>query len=217
MAVQESADTVSPIQRSAATMRALFVVLTAFLTTVASVSAQTTGAPAAVFTRYVDAYNRGDVDGVVTLFADDASILHGMCTAASPCTTRAAIRAQTERDIAGHIRLSTGDVNVAGDTLTLREEIRNDAIRAAGLERIVGNTSFQVRGDQIVSVVFQRDVDDPQTSAFIRVQQAQAVPRQLPRTGEAGPPLPLWLILLGGAAVAGLGLAVRWRSGLYRR
>src|SRR6266404_3642612 len=124
------------------------------------------GDPAEVARRYVDAVNRGDVIAIVTLFTDDATVAHGrVCT--PPCVADpAAVRRQYEQDVANGVKLTIVDSQVSGHTVALRGELFVTAMRAAGVDRIVGTDTIEVRGDKIASLRFAPDLNDPQTAKF---------------------------------------------------
>ncbi len=132
--------------------------------------------PGAVARRYVEAVNRGDVTAIVALFTDDATVAHGrVCT--PPCVADpAAVRRQYEQDVANGVKLTIVDTHVSGHTVALRVELFVTAMRAAGVERIIGTDTIEVRGDKIASLRFAPDLNDPQTAKFREWTRIQSQP-----------------------------------------
>ena len=132
--------------------------------------------PAAVARRYVDTFNRGDVTGVVALFTDDATVAHGRICTPACVADPAAVRRQDESDIANSVQLTIVDSHVSGNTVAIRIELRGNPARAAGVERIVGTDTIEVRSDKITSLRFAADLSDPQTVRFRDWARAQGRP-----------------------------------------
>jgi hypothetical protein len=122
--------------------------------------------PAGVARRYVENVNRGDVTAIVALFTDDATVAHGrVCT--PPCVgDPVAVRRQYEQDVANGVKLTIVDTQVSGNTVAIRMELVATAMRAAGVDRIIGTDTIEVRGDKIAYLRFAPDLSDPQTVKF---------------------------------------------------
>ena len=149
--------------------------------TLAAPSALAQADPAAVHQQYVDALNRGDVAGVMAVFADDASWLGTGPCRQTPCSGKAAIQTEVARQVATRARLTVVNRQATSGSVTARVEVRSDPIRAAGVERIVGTETVEVRGDQIAALRFAIDPTDPQTAIFLAAQAPN-----LPNTGAGG-------------------------------
>jgi len=137
------------------------------------------GDPAPIARRYVEAVNSGDVTAIVTLFTNDATVAHGrVCT--PPCVADpAAVRRQYEQDVSNGVKLTILDMQVSGNTVALRMELFATAMRAAGVERIIGTDTIEVRGDKIASLRFAPDLNDAQTAKFREWTRTQTQsPRQ---------------------------------------
>jgi len=132
--------------------------------------------PGAVARRYVEAVNRGDVTAIVALFTDDATVAHGrVCT--PPCVADpAAVRRQYEQDVANGVKLTIVDSQVSGNTVAIRMELVAIPMRAAGVDRIVGTDTIEVRGDKIASLRFAPDLNDPETAKFREWTRTQNQP-----------------------------------------
>jgi hypothetical protein len=151
------------------------------------------------YRQYVSALNRGDVDGALSLFTDDAQLsgLRPFCVP-NPCVGRAAIQTQLNYGVSNHIQLQLlSSVNVVNGNVTVGVAHRNDLIRAAGLSRVVVAETLTFRGDKIAKYVVEAETSDPQTAAFLRSlsppTQAPALPVsapapaiQPPSTGDGG-------------------------------
>lgn len=125
---------------------------------------------AGTYRQYVEARNRGDVAAAVALWNEDGVLDAGagLCTAQRPCAGRAAIgeELQRQRDINTHFTLTA--LQVSGDTLTFRAEIRNDTGRAAGVDRFIRSGTVEVRGDKITVERSRLDGTDPPTATLQR-------------------------------------------------
>ena len=180
--------------------------------------------PAAVFRQAVDARNRGDLEGVMAAFADDAVRQDTSCL--PPCVGAAAIRQSMQANIAAGHQATVLAVEARGDTLTVRAEVRSDTFRAGGAERIVTIFRVELRGGKIVLWSSSLDASDAETAAFtarraaLQAQAAQAPPApapapaapapvaRLPRTGAPGE-VPALAMIAAAALVACLGVAGR--------
>jgi ketosteroid isomerase-like protein len=177
--------------------------------------------PASLVRRYIEAFDRGDLDAAMALLTDDAVMrVEGerrgghLCDETS-CVGKQAIRQEYARRGERH-DLTIADLQVAGSTVTVRLEIRSDRIQTSGVGRAVHVWVFRLRGDQIASVEERLDQTDPQTARHRQTRAAgQAapaaapapaqLPRALPRTGQLTFPLITTLLvglpLLAGGAV----------------
>ena len=142
--------------------------------------------PAAVFRQAVDARNRGDLEGVMAAFADDAVRQDASCL--PPCVGAAAIRQSMQANIdAGH-QATVLAAEAGGDTLTVRAEVRSDTFRAGGAERIVTIFRVELRDGKIVLWSSNLDTSDAETAAFTarRAGPWQAGDGSRSRGGRAG-------------------------------
>src|SRR4051794_16573139 len=80
---------------------------------------------ATVVQQWVDARNRGDVEGVFALQTENAAWIAGPCQAQSPCVGDR-IRSLLEGTAAVHTRITLSDLQVAGSIVTARYELRSD-------------------------------------------------------------------------------------------
>ena len=63
---------------------------------------------------------------------------------------------------------------VSGNVLTQRSEVQNDTVKKAGVERTIGWTIIEVKGDKIAYTrTAIPDRSDPQTARFDEWQRAQ--------------------------------------------
>jgi len=146
--------------------------------------------PATVVQRFIEVRNRYDVEGTLALVTDDIRTVGGpRCTEAAPCIGVAAFRMVLEGGfIVNHIHVTIiGTPQVSGTTVRLRQEVRADIYRAAGVERIVTNSTVEVRDGKIASIIDIPDASDAQTAQFLAYQRArQSAPTAPPRTGGGG-------------------------------
>ena|SRR5215831_3754093 len=125
--------------------------------------------------QYVETLNRGDAASALALFADNAvfDVSGGLCVAA-PYVGKAVIQKELERRVADKFHVTILQTYVSGNVLTRRAEFRSDTIKKAGVERTIGWTIFETKGEKIA---YERggipDRSDPETARFIEWQQTQ--------------------------------------------
>ncbi len=116
--------------------------------------------PVAVVEAFVAAFNSGDVDAAVALFAEDAVI-------ESPRNTFVGLT-EIRDDLQGEVdngnNITIVSIEVSGSSVTTTQEIRNPRIEALGVERIIRIATFEVRDGKIVSLAQAPDLSDPQTA-----------------------------------------------------
>ena len=149
--------------------------------------------------------NGGDVDAAGALFTEDATWLRGGRCPPGACAGQAAIRTELEQDVTDHHQIDIIDVQVTGNTLTARVELRTDATREVGIERAIQLFTLEFEGGKISALEVMPDFSDPMT--------AELRARRLPASGSgplstsSGPPisLPLVAVLLlaGGMLIVG--------------
>ena len=130
--------------------------------------------PAALRQQYWEAIARGDVAGALALYAEDAVIDGGGLCAVAPCVGKAAIQKELERRVADKQHATILKQYVSGNVLTQRSEVQNDTVKKAGVERTIGWTIIEVKGDKIAYTrTAIPDRSDPQTARFDEWQRAQ--------------------------------------------
>ena len=142
--------------------------------------------------RFQDLQFKGDVDGALAMLTDDAVISgRGLCI--NPCIGKAAIRPEIVRGSGS--RVYVVNVGVSPGKVETRQEVRNTAaIRAAGVDRIISNGTFEFKDDKISSIRSLLDATDPQTATYLAFQPPTAstsapggaAPFTPPSTGDAG-------------------------------
>ncbi len=168
-----------------------------------------------IFRQFVEAINQGDVAAALALFTDDATWERGGRCPPNECVGIAAVQGEIEKDVTDNHRIDIVSIEVSGNTVTARVELRTDGTRARSVERIIQIFTVEVTGDKISSLQAAPDLTDPVTADF-----AKGGPQGPPKTG--GPPTALgddastwWqYLLIAGGALALLGggtLAVRGR------
>jgi ketosteroid isomerase-like protein len=101
-----------------------------------------------IFRTAIEARNRGDLDGMMQFFAQDAVREDGSCQ--PPCVGIAAVRHSMEVNIADHFRAELTKVEGVGDTVTGSAVIYRDAFRAQGIDHRTTTYTVKFRGDKIV-------------------------------------------------------------------
>ena len=145
----------------------LVTVLASTLTRATAPVALAQSDPAALLKQYAETLNRGDAAGVLAMFADDAVFDGpGLC-AAAPCVGKAALQKELERQVAVKEHFTILKQYVSGNVVTSRVEFRNDRVKQAGVERVIGWVITEMQGEKIV---YMRggigDRSDPQTARF---------------------------------------------------
>jgi dienelactone hydrolase len=146
----------------------LVTVLASILTLAASTVALAQRDPAALLEQAVEAIARGDVAGALALFAEDAIIDGAGLCAAAPCVGKAAIQKELAREVADKAHITMLKHYVSGNVVTSQCEVRNDTVKKAGIERVIGWTIAEMQGEKIASMrggIPERS--DPQTARFV--------------------------------------------------
>ena len=152
----------------------LITLLASTLTLAASTVALAQSDPAALQKKHVEAIARGDAAGALALYADDAVIDGGGLCAAAPCVGKAAIQKELERRVAAKQHATILKQYVSGNVLTSRAESRNDTVKKAGVERVIGWVITEMKGDKISYVrVGIPDRSDQQTARFFEWLRTQ--------------------------------------------
>lgn len=193
--------------------RFVLVLITCLAVTLAlplTVSAQED--PASVAKALYYAINRGDLAGALALFADDAVRISSQCPPPAGCVGKDGIGTELARVIGIHQTVTVLSEQVSGDTVTERVEVRNDTTRKLGIDRIIANATYIVRGGKIISQRAVQDTSDPQTAQFVAATAATQA-SSLPKTGEEQ--WPIGFLVLVGMACLGVGVGLR-RQRSYR-
>ena len=141
-----------------------------------SAAAETADLPA-LYTDWLEAINRGDVEGASNLFTEDA-LYEGGVACTPYCHGQDALRRELQALVderaeitATSVRLSTTPVM---RWLTAWTTVRSEGVRAAGVERAIAVTSVGARGDRIVFFITLWDRTDAQTNTFLTAASAPA-------------------------------------------
>ena len=139
--------------------------------------------PVAVVEAFVAAINGGDAAAAASLFAEDAVVEAPLLTIVG----RDAIQGELQNAVDMGNTLTTIDIEVAGDTVTAIQEVRNPQIAALGIDRIIRIDTFVISAGEIVSWSPRLDTSDPDT---VRFQQAQMAAGGGPPGGPPAGPTP---------------------------
>ena len=138
-----------------------------------------------VYQQYVDAVNRGDVNGVMQLYADDAVVGGVPGCLPQDCVGQDAIRNVMEFYVAENLRVTITGLEGSGDTATGSIEAESDFIRAAGVTRITGSVSVETAGHKISIYRFAADFSDGQTADFVGYLVSNSITVALGRGRDA--------------------------------
>lgn len=173
----------------------------------------------ALYQQQIDAYNAGDVDGVMATFNDNPS-WQGMlpdCIDA-PCVGADVMRGIVEAVVANHTAFAVLDYDVNGGNVAAIVDHRNDATRALGLERIILTGAVDVSGGEVTAFTTFPHVDDPLTAQFLQaISAGAATPPPVPGNAgsaglvaEDGGPGTTGLLTMVAAVAAGIAGAARF-------
>jgi ketosteroid isomerase-like protein len=124
-----------------------------------------------------DALNRGEIDLVLQDYADD--IVFKTIPLCDPveCVGKDAYRNMAQHYVDLNARRTITSCEVSGDTVTVKWEWRDDTTRAAGIDRAIGESIYEVQDDKIVA---HRDLPmdraDPQTAQWMDYYAGVSLP-----------------------------------------
>jgi hypothetical protein len=168
--------------------RIAVTLLSALLTASWSVHAQTSANtdPHALFAGYVRAVNAGDKTALRNLISEQVE--RSSYRGCKPETSnRDCLLSYIVNTVIGNhgVIQETESFGVDGDTLYAGLELRSDAIRAAGSERIVGVDKIRFKDNQIVSLAFLPNLRDAQTRKYFDHIRATGTPSSQPFVNRA--------------------------------
>jgi hypothetical protein len=154
-------------------------VLLAAGTAVSSVSADEQD-PMGVVQTYLQALDSGDASGAAAVFADNAIHIHpiavGACSRQSPCIGRKAILDDLRNRTADHQCIILLDGAASGSVVRGTAELRNDSLRAVGIERLLVTSTWLVTGGKALALFVLPDLTDPQTAASAAISAGMQQP-----------------------------------------
>jgi len=119
------------------------------------------------FQQWVDALNRGEID--LEDHADDMVFKASPLCDPVECVGKDAFRNYLEHYVDQNARWTVTSCEVSGDTVATTYEFAYDVTRAAGVDRIIGGTTYEAQDDKIVaSRNLPADATDPQTAQFVQ-------------------------------------------------
>ena len=126
--------------------RLCLLVLSAVISGIPIASAQSD--PVSIFRQAIEARNKGDLDGLMKLFAPDAVREDGSCN--PPCVGWEAVKQSFQKNLTEHFQASLISVEGSGDTVSARSTISSDEFRARGIESRPSSYTVRFKGDKIV-------------------------------------------------------------------
>ena len=127
------------------------------------------------YRQFINAINQGNASAAVALLTDDVSLQGTPGCLARPCQGKAAVGADLQQDVAGHLYIQQlGTVFVSGNTLKSNTAHRADFIKPLGISRVIINETFTFtsQGDKISKIVFEPQASDPQTARLLAILSA---------------------------------------------
>jgi len=142
--------------------------------------------PSSVVSTYLHALDSGDAAGAAAVFGDNAIHIHplavGSCSRQSPCIGRRAIFDDLRNRVLDHQCITLLDAAVSGSIVRSGGELRNDSLRAVGVERILVSSTWLVSQGKALALFVVPDLTDPQTAASAAITAG---------TQQPGPPVPV--------------------------
>ena len=165
--------------------------------------------PASAIKAETDAMNAGDVDAAVAMFAEDAVF---RVTPPPSGTTgvfagKQQLRAWFQQEVAEHIHLMVGGLEVAGERVTWTATLELDTFRMLGVGPVAQRGEAVVREGKIVSMTVANQFTPAQAAKL----RGAGTPKAMPRTGGGSFPAYAWWLALVGLGSAGAGWALRHR------
>ncbi|GGD69392.1 hypothetical protein GCM10011514_36880 [Emticicia aquatilis] len=122
-----------------------------------------------IFDAYVKAMNDGNIDEVMTLMAENVSLINFRYRPVSPISnSRDLLRAYiTESIIEQNGQIFPIDFSETDNRIEGKVEVRSDRITKAGFERIIGFEKFTIENAKITQFEFQMDLSDETTCGFL--------------------------------------------------
>ena len=130
---------------------------------------------AALLRQHYDGVSRGDVSAAVAPFSDDAVLVRGPCSAQVPCSGKAEVQRQIEREVGNQHRVTVLNIQASGTNVGARIELRSTVVRAVGIDRAIESITATFANDKIVRLVHELDLSDPQTVAWGNFQRVSGV------------------------------------------
>ncbi len=164
-------------------MRTALLVTLAFAGTAAH--AQTPAEFSALFRKYVEVVNAGDVAGLRALISDDVERSdYRACTPA--LSNKDCLLLYIETTVINqHGKIEeTESFGIDGDTLYGGLVLRSDTVRAAGSQRAYGIDKIKVKDGKIAGLKFLPNLQDPQTRKFFDHIRATGTPSSQPYVNE---------------------------------
>jgi len=141
----------------------------------------------AILQAYYDALAQGDVEAMLSGYTDTATFISpsGLCSMPNPCVGKDAIRPRFQQMVDAHYCETPTSFDVTGSIVAGRKEVRNDALRANGIARLIAVTFFQIPQGKVTFAVSYIDATEPQTvanNAIAAGTQVKGTPISTPDT-----------------------------------
>lgn len=141
--------------------------------TAANAASPTGQSVEALVRQLVDAINRGDLEGAVALFGEDASWERGGRCPPNQCKGRERIKSELQIDVRNNHRLTIASAQAAGDTATARIELQTEGTRMAGVTRIIQIFTVSAADGRITAFRAENDLTDQVTADFVSPRRQQ--------------------------------------------
>ena len=127
------------------------------------------------YQQHLDAFNRGEID--LNIWADDMVFVASPLCDEVECVGKDAYRNYLEHYVDQNAQFTSTSCELSGNTMAITLEFAYDATRAAGVDRIIGGSSVEIQGDQLVALRNSPpDMTDPQTAQFVAYWLASPKP-----------------------------------------
>jgi len=136
---------------------------------------------ASIHRRWLEAIGRGDVDAALAFFTDDG-VFDDAAACGWPFMCVGPLEARPRLEALTGARTQISEITVRrfatrwSAWTTVWFEVRSDATRAAGVDRIQQAVTVTLRGEKIVSVSWRSNRGDAQTGRFLAAQPRPPAP-----------------------------------------
>ena len=161
--------------------------------------------PESVMRATAAAVNAGDLDRVMSYFADDAMVVNDGTTFTGKDQVRVFIKGALD----DHIQTSyVGPLRVEGEKVTWLERDSADSLRQLGIATADSTGEAMVQGGKIKSIIF---TTTPESAAQVQAAMSAGGQAGMPKTGAAIRPEVYTLLLIVAGLVVLAGLTVHRR------
>ncbi len=126
-----------------------------------------------ITTAFTDPLSLGNLTVALASLTEDA-VFEGpvICSTPAPCTGKAVLQKELERWVADKVQFTTApaSIKVTGDVVTSRAEVTSTSVKAAGVERIIVNSTVETKNGKVSAERWVLNPSDAQTATYAKTQ-----------------------------------------------